>query len=710
MGDIMPGRLERICHVCGAVGFNNSDDGYFYCGHCGSQADDVVATGVDEEELFENYSAIHRRTRPIAAEPISQVKLTQSQHLDHHEIPEENIDHHDGDGIGPTGPSDFGSSQKNLSYNEYYTEIRMRYLTGFQIMIQLQCQALVEKFNVSPLIVGIVGPIWLRYLAFTRIMADEWADKAIHESEAQTQGEDDEFELGSKPGAEPVNLLGQRAVMIWYKSLSSTIPLSYSLAISFLVCHVTREAILPTDILKWAIEGKLPYFAAFVEIKKQLGSHSKACPISVSRMFRPIHVVSPQKLESMAADIARKIQLELPPVNFYAIASRYCRQLSLPTSKILFVACHTCEWSMPPELYLSANEFRLPTRVCVMSILIVAIRILFDINGYGKWESSLSSSMFSLSRRRKNREIKHQCSSNLTDDTKDLSSNDLVPDDVKPDVQDARLDVVELLKILEAKYNELSDVYEYSGDLPSYLQYCKDVVFSGLQPLFEDHEEEKLIEELWDFYQNSKDAGTSNDVKVSGLPDKRSRNFNISRDEEIKRVLDDPIPREASQNCSTPHHRDNDSQDSMDQDKFSYSAQGPTHGVQPSMESYKDRAIRELKSDMEENRFCYIPPRVNIKNKDYVHYVRKKKGGVYIYAMHADYYILLRSCAKVARVDIRTMHNGVLSFERRLKWLEKRIDNCVHLKQNSTDYCDYCCDEVVKNTDDDSMPCSQLNT
>ncbi|KAL2545111.1 TATA box-binding protein-associated factor RNA polymerase I subunit B [Forsythia ovata] len=131
--------------------------------------------------------------------------------------------------------------------------------------------------------------------------------------------------------------------MIWYRSLYSTISLSYSLAISFLVCHVTREAILPTDILKWAIEEKLPYFAASVEIKKQLGSHSKACPISVSRMFRPIYVVSPQKLESMAADIAHKIQLELSSVNFYAIAYRYCRQLSLPTSKILYVACHTCE-------------------------------------------------------------------------------------------------------------------------------------------------------------------------------------------------------------------------------------------------------------------------------------------------------------------------------------------------------------------------------
>ena len=45
---------------------------------------------------------------------------------------------------------------------------------------------------------------------------------------------------------------------------------------------------------------------------------------------------------------------------------------------------------------------------------------------------------------------------------------------------------------------------EYSKDLPTYLQYCKDVVFAGLELPFEDHEEEKIIEQLWEFYQNQK--------------------------------------------------------------------------------------------------------------------------------------------------------------------------------------------------------------
>ncbi|PIN04213.1 hypothetical protein CDL12_23252 [Handroanthus impetiginosus] len=55
-------------------------------------------------------------------------------------------------------------------------------------MIQLQCLALVEKFNVSPLVIGLVGTLWLRFLASTRIMADDWADRAVHDSEVQMQG------------------------------------------------------------------------------------------------------------------------------------------------------------------------------------------------------------------------------------------------------------------------------------------------------------------------------------------------------------------------------------------------------------------------------------------------------------------------------------------------------------------------------------------
>lgn len=165
--------------------------------------------------------------------------------------------------------------------------------------------------------------------------------------------------------------------------------MSSSLAISFLACHVAREPILPTDMVQWSIEGKLPYFSAFMEIEKNIGAPSSACPLSSSLMFRPSESVSSQKLESLAASIAQVIGLELPPINFYRIASRYLEKLSLPEDRILPQALSIQEWSMPPDLWLSSSEKRLPTRVCAMSILIVAIRILYNINGFGVWEKSL---------------------------------------------------------------------------------------------------------------------------------------------------------------------------------------------------------------------------------------------------------------------------------------------------------------------------------
>lgn len=108
----------------------------------------------------------------------------------------------------------------------------------------------------------------------------------------------------------------------------------------------------------------------------------------------------------------------------------------------------------------------------------------------------------------------------------------------------------------------------------------------------------------------------------------------------------------------------------------------------------KEKALKQLKLDMEENKFCYIAPRFMIKRRDYLHYARRRKD-VLIYAVHADYYILLRCCAKVGLVETRIMHIAVLSLERRLQWLEKRIDHSLLLHSNIDGACEFCEGEDV---------------
>jgi hypothetical protein len=116
--------------------------------------------------------------------------------------------------------------------------------------------------------------------------------------------------------------------------------------------------------------------------------------------------------------------------------------------------------------------------------------------------------------------------------------------------------------------------------------------------------------------------------------------------------------------------------------------------------SVVNEAITQIKLDMEENLFCYVPPRVKPKNLDHVHYVRKKDKGAMTYVAHADYYILLRACARIAQVDIRILHIGVLRLEKRLAWLEKRVDQCLHLKPSSISR-QFCSVKTTENVSED---------
>lgn len=121
-----------------------------------------------------------------------------------------------------------------------------------------------------------------------------------------------------------------------------------------------------------------------------------------------------------------------------------------------------------------------------------------------------------------------------------------------------------------------------------------------------------------------------------------------------------------------------------------------------SEETNKEKAILRLKLDMEENMFYYMPPRERVAKPDYFVYERKLDEGALTYIADADYYILLRACARVVQIDVRVMHDAVSRIERRLAWIEKRINYCLHLKHPAMS-CDFCSNVApVHGTDDSS--------
>ncbi|EOA23557.1 hypothetical protein CARUB_v10016751mg [Capsella rubella] len=691
-----------ICMECDNDAFDDGEDGFFYCKRCGTKADGIVQTAVDDADLIgENggtqgaiYNVLDRRTiQPHLITP-SQPRYTQdtlrysqfrSQLDSASQIPKSGLEKKDLFGEvkrepesyldkEPTEPVDFGA--ETLGYDDYYDEARDRYVKAFLMMITYQCDALVDKFNVTPLIIGLVGPICLRFVALSGVYDDDWADNAIRDSERQSEdGELKDAKRPKKHRAEPRNLDGKRAVTIWVNMLKKTLPLSSSLAISFLACHKAGALVLPTDIVRWTREGKLPYLSCFLEIREQMGERSAACPVKTSIMARPFQIPSAQMLEARAALIADIIGLPLPPVNFYGIASNYLKRLSIPEDKILDLVRLIQNWSMPPELYLSKNELRLPTRVCVMSILIVAIRILYNINGFGVWEQSLGL-------------INASEADLVSDDTdspvhdEEVSETNLAAAESLDVTKATEFDTEELLKNLEAKYYEVAaETLESEKDLLSYLSLGKNEFFAGLE---EDSPDDtyRIVDNLWNGYQKNEDSDQFR------TPSKRGRDS--EDDLSLSQLcIDDSKFRYGINPCSSPLGRNESVSMDIDLSLEHEVSSSPENHQQE--EKFKERAIKRLTTDMGENLFCYIPPRVKIKRLDYLQYVRKKDDGALIYAAHADYYILLRACAKVAEVDVRNMHRGVLSFERRLAWIEKRIDQVLHLTPPFMT-CDNCCD------------------
>ncbi|KAI4978820.1 hypothetical protein ZWY2020_015573 [Hordeum vulgare] len=439
-------RLQCECGFKDDYSLDDTDDGRFYCLQCSVDLD-TQATAVDDADF--------RTPGNMSFHRVSQPSKTPTRAINPPVAPpfEEEID-------------------------ELGAQVRRRYVEGLQVILYQQLQVLVERCRVSALVCGVAGTVWLRWVAASKVFDGMWTRKVLAEdASAQRQKR-------SASGGEqkPQGVKRERAdeasprrdrrrfEFIYLRSLRKMLPLYSTLSVSFLACHIAREAILPTDIYKWAMEGKLPYVAAFTEVDRLLGSPGKHCPLNARQLFRPVRVIGAWQLEAAAGSIAQRIGLQLPSVNFYAIAQRYLNEF---------------------------NPARIPTRVCVMAILMVALRLQYNINGQGIWEEICEAARNAGG---SDRDANLSPSMNLDGGTS------------------AEFGTRELLWTLVHGYDKIDVAHDYSKDLHSYLRYCKDVVFPGIACSVE---EEHLIGIFQDLYKGREDDNSKGHTR-NGL-NKRGR-------------------------------------------------------------------------------------------------------------------------------------------------------------------------------------------
>ncbi|OAE21128.1 hypothetical protein AXG93_3661s1540 [Marchantia polymorpha subsp. ruderalis] len=583
-------------------------DGSYFCQSCGAQNENYIEEAFDNDDAHVFTARFVRETRVGASQNEEQVKS---------QIPPEifagsqafisqpppglasqsplgdvygsvyGIGSGAGSGAGPSQASQLLSSQFGLASQKSQRQqpidketlsnsIRKSYVEGIQKILFLQCEALVKEFDVTPLICGIVGPIWLRYLASTRVFEEAWADEALEvaedreskrkgsrrrvfkENEADPEPEVPEesmvLERGvlrpkkprkrrqrrRKGGIEPRTTFGRKARFVWLSALKERIPLSITLAFCYLACYIARESVFPTDIRLWALKGKLPFLAAYLEVSKPSANHIpntvgglQTFPIEPKTMFKPGNVVGARAVELLAGHIAERIGLQLSPVNYHALSARLLHAMKLPVEKLSVYTHRIYEWYCPAGLWLTSKESALPTRVYVMAMIIIVLKVLYKLDG--RIENPISDSEAAPNAMNgetffNNRDS--QGAGNDSPDDKEVDSDggyyseaDVTSQRKKKNGMDEK-DINSVADLASGKANELEEVWDVKklimcmkkmkpfrnkinemGDperkLASYLNYCREVIYPGPAS---DADEEAMRDHFWKVYEKANEA------------------------------------------------------------------------------------------------------------------------------------------------------------------------------------------------------------
>ena len=205
--------MSGLCSVCGSTDLSAGGDGFSYCNVCGSQSQFYQDQAFDYDDTHV-YNARNVRERGIArkesqlatqASQLQQTLATQGSQL----ATQEDLAYFQasqfqsqylsqfGDDTMPFSQA-LGASQVpvgTLSESEdlgLSDRVRKVYVEGVQMLVQMQCEALVERFGVTPLVCGILGPVWMKFVSSTCVYEKEWAEEALLVAEAQHEKSDKE--------------------------------------------------------------------------------------------------------------------------------------------------------------------------------------------------------------------------------------------------------------------------------------------------------------------------------------------------------------------------------------------------------------------------------------------------------------------------------------------------------------------------------------
>lgn len=195
--------MERFCEVCGTGEMVLGETSTPYCRNCGAQSNQFIeeAFDADDAHMFAATFVRERGTIRNAEQQQPQPAMTPFSAFDEllGSVPDVQevirltqggtqntsfvtVKTEDFSQLGSQFGQDYDPTAR-MSKEELAVAIRKSYLGGLQRILQLQLECLVKEFGVTPLICGIAGPVWLRFVASTRVLETAWAEEVVTDAE-----------------------------------------------------------------------------------------------------------------------------------------------------------------------------------------------------------------------------------------------------------------------------------------------------------------------------------------------------------------------------------------------------------------------------------------------------------------------------------------------------------------------------------------------
>ncbi|KAK3256214.1 hypothetical protein CYMTET_34639 [Cymbomonas tetramitiformis] len=383
---------ELICDVCGSCDLSTSDIGQLVCDTCGTQSQSYV----EEQEEFEGVEyLVGRRARKAAPKVVEE------------EEDENEVD--------------------DTDFRAHTTA----YVEGIQTILQMQCDALVEHHGCHPSLQKVVRRIWFAYLSKKRLLStsflkkhtrlragnfglgplnktktaaehpgpnaaaqDEEADlegsaaardqagSGQEEEEAVTEGEENEEDpdgfqwhwRGAWRTHQPITKKIAQQIQLnqLMKKLEQEVYLDMTLALCYLGCVWLREAVLTADLVRWAVEGRLPFMSAHSHLSQEVrlaAPWTRLCPRDIP---------SASDVDIAASTLLQELQLQMPPLNVPLLVRKCLLELGLEEG-LLEPICRLHSLLSHPDVWLEGRPvfaIKQPQKH-IMALVLVTLSLLY---------------------------------------------------------------------------------------------------------------------------------------------------------------------------------------------------------------------------------------------------------------------------------------------------------------------------------------------